>query len=156
MTRPFKFSLKEYYLSDKIHYSSEKLAVANNFLYSQGMLANAYFFGHPIWAKRDFQRETHNRFWKSRWQQVIKSWDDKVVVDIGCGFGHVLETISGNPALIIGVDISLEALKHDEKLGYWPMPKICHLSPVLQILSRSTPPYTIVMMLLAPSKKLPV
>ena len=114
-------SLEKYCLPNKIQYLSSKLAIANNFLYSQGMLANAYFFGHPIWAKKDFQRETHNHFWKSRWQKVIKSWDDKVVVDIGCGFGHVLETISGNPALIIGIDISLEALKHAEKLGYTPL-----------------------------------
>ncbi|MGD1855428.1 MAG: class I SAM-dependent methyltransferase [Leptolyngbyaceae cyanobacterium] len=85
------------------------------------MLANAYFFGHPIWAKKDFQRETCNHFWKSRWQNVLPGWDGKVVVDIGCGFGHVLATMGGNPALIIGVDISLEALNHAQKLGYTPL-----------------------------------
>ncbi|MBT9317258.1 class I SAM-dependent methyltransferase [Leptothoe spongobia] len=116
-----EFSLKEYCLSDKIQYSPDKLAVATHLIYTQGMLANAYFFGHPIWAKKDFQRETHNHFWKSRWQKVIPSWDDKVVVDIGCGLGHVLATMGGNPAIMIGVDISLEALKNAQKLGYTPL-----------------------------------
>lgn len=121
MNSLFDFSLKEYCLSDKIQYSANKLAVATNLIYTQGMLANAYFFGHPIWAKKDFQREAHNQFWKSRWQNVISSWDNKVVVDIGCGFGHVLATMGGSPELIIGVDISLEALKNAQKLGYTPL-----------------------------------
>ncbi|MEM9484826.1 MAG: class I SAM-dependent methyltransferase [Cyanobacteria bacterium P01_F01_bin.116] len=85
------------------------------------MLANAYFFGHPIWAKNGFQREVDDQFWKSRWQKVIPSWDNKIVVDIGCGFGHVLAKMGGKPALIIGVDISLEALKHAKTIGYVPL-----------------------------------
>ena len=114
-------TLDDYLTSDRIQYPNDGIAVAPDLLYSQGMLANAYFFGHSVWAKKDFQREAHNPFWKSRWQKVIPSWDQKIVVDIGCGFGHVLATLGGNPALMIGVDISLDALKHAQKMGYTPL-----------------------------------
>ncbi|MEM1255746.1 MAG: class I SAM-dependent methyltransferase [Cyanobacteria bacterium P01_H01_bin.21] len=121
MSNLFDFSLDPYLTSDKVQYSDDGIAVASNLVYTQGMLANSYFFGHPIWAKKDFQREAHNPFWKRRWQKIIPSWDNKLVVDIGCGFGHVLATLGGNPALIIGIDISLDALKHAQQLGYTPL-----------------------------------
>ncbi|NEQ50277.1 MAG: class I SAM-dependent methyltransferase [Leptolyngbya sp. SIO3F4] len=116
-----ELSLQEYCMPEKIQYSSSGIAIASNLIYTQGMLANSYFFGHPIWAKKDFHRETHNQFWKSRWQNHISSWDGKVVVDIGCGYGHVFATLGGDPRLIIGIDISLGALEHARQLGYTPL-----------------------------------
>jgi len=97
------------------------IAVAPNLVYSQGMLANAYFFGHPVWATKYFQQESHNPFWASRWREAIPCWDDKVVVDIGCGPGNVYGTLGGRPALIIGVDISLNALTMAQQVGYTPL-----------------------------------
>ncbi|NEP15990.1 MAG: class I SAM-dependent methyltransferase [Leptolyngbya sp. SIO4C1] len=106
---------------DQLTYTADGIAIAPSLIYSHGMLANAFFFGHPVWAKKDFYRESHNPFWKSRWQAVIPSWDSQVVVDIGCGFGHVYTTLGGRPAAIIGVDISLDALRRAQQLGYMPL-----------------------------------
>ena len=117
-----KSSLDNYLAGyESVEYLSDGIAVAPNLTYTQGMLANAYFFGHSVWAKKDFVREVNNPFWKSRWQKVIPSWDNKIIVDIGCGAGHVLATLKGQPALIIGVDISLEALRIAQQIGYTPL-----------------------------------
>ncbi|NET49340.1 MAG: class I SAM-dependent methyltransferase [Merismopedia sp. SIO2A8] len=113
-------SLEKYLTCNTITYS-DCVAITPDILYSQGMLANAYFFGHPKWAIKDFRRETHNPFWRRRWQAVIPSWDDKVVVDIGCGPGHVYATLGGHPRIMIGVDISLNALKMAAQIGYTPL-----------------------------------
>ena len=114
-------SLEKYLSCGEIDYSADGIALTQNIIYTHGMLANAYFFGHPVWAKKDFQRETDNQFWKSRWQKVIPCWDNQIVVDIGCGPGHVYAMMGGNPAIIIGVDISLEALKMAKRIGYTPL-----------------------------------
>ncbi|MGB3615657.1 MAG: class I SAM-dependent methyltransferase [Elainellaceae cyanobacterium] len=95
--------------------------MAPSLIYSQGMLANAYFFGHPLWAAKYLRQESNNPFWTSRWREVIPCWDDKVVVDIGCGPGNVYATLGGQPALMIGVDISLDALKMAQHIGYTPL-----------------------------------
>lgn len=97
------------------------ISVASHLVYSQGMLANAYFFGHPTWGKKYLRQESHNPFWTRRWRAVIPDWDGKIVVDIGCGPGNVYATLGGQPALIIGVDISLGALTLAQQVGYTPL-----------------------------------
>jgi SAM-dependent methyltransferase len=88
--------------------------------YSTSMLANSYFFGHSQWSKVYFEEESWNINFKERWLAAIGNWDDKIVVDIGCGPGNVYATLGGAPRLLIGVDISLGALKHARQVGYIP------------------------------------
>ncbi|MEO0408364.1 MAG: class I SAM-dependent methyltransferase [Cyanobacteria bacterium P01_A01_bin.135] len=108
----------EDYLAEPLQPEASGIPVASHLVYSQGMLANAYFFGHPQWGEKYFLQESYNRFWESRWREVIPNWDGKIVVDIGCGPGNVYATLGGKPALMIGVDISLGALKLAQRVGY--------------------------------------
>jgi SAM-dependent methyltransferase len=89
--------------------------------FSPSMLANSYFFGHPIWGKEYFETShRHDRF-RERWQAATGSWDNKVVVDIGCGPGNLYATLGGSPKAIVGVDISPGALKMAQQAGYTPL-----------------------------------
>lgn len=56
---------------------------------SRAVEANAYYFGHPQWAKGYFDCCHRDEAFKSRWQAATGSWNDKIVVDIGCGPGNV-------------------------------------------------------------------
>lgn len=113
-------SLEDYLSCGPVEYS-DGVAVAPNLVYTPSMLANAYFFGHPIWAENYFQKRIRDERWKSRWKKVIPGWDDKIVVDIGCGFGNIYVVMGGNPSMVVGIDVSLEALKVAKKMGYTPL-----------------------------------
>jgi ubiquinone/menaquinone biosynthesis C-methylase UbiE len=83
--------------------------------------ANSYYFGHPEWGLNYFQSCHRDDKFIELWQAVIGSWQDKVVVDIGCGPGNVyaaLKQFCGEPQLLLGVDVSLGALKMARQLGY--------------------------------------
>ncbi|MGK7934372.1 MAG: class I SAM-dependent methyltransferase [Xenococcaceae cyanobacterium] len=80
--------------------------------------ANSYYFGHPIWGKNYLEACHRDDAFKCRWQAATGSWDNKIVVDIGCGPGNVYKTVGGVPKLLIGVDVSLGALKMAQELGY--------------------------------------
>lgn len=88
--------------------------------YTTSMLANSYFFGHSRWSRVYFEEESWNPNLKERWLAAIGSWDDKIVVDVGCGPGNIYAILGGNPRLLIGIDISLGALKHARQVGYIP------------------------------------
>ncbi len=83
--------------------------------------ANSYYFGHPVWGKNYFEACHRDDAFKSRWQAATGSWDNKIVVDIGCGPGNVYKTVGGVPKLLIGVDVSLGALKMAQEVGYTPL-----------------------------------
>ncbi len=89
-------------------------------VYSPSMEANSYFFGHPVWGKEYFETSHRHDKFRDRWQAATGSWDDKIVVDIGCGPGNVFATVGGNPKILIGVDISPGTLKMAEDAGYIP------------------------------------
>jgi ubiquinone/menaquinone biosynthesis C-methylase UbiE len=89
-------------------------------VYSPSMEANSYFFGHPVWGKEYFETSHRHEKFRDRWQAATGSWDDKIVVDIGCGPGNVFATVGGKPKVLIGVDISSGALKMAEDVGYIP------------------------------------
>jgi SAM-dependent methyltransferase len=89
--------------------------------FSDSMKANSYFFGHPIWGKEYFETSHRHPKLRERWQAATGSWDNKVVIDIGCGPGNLYATIGGSPKALIGVDISIGALKMAETLGYTPL-----------------------------------
>ena len=83
--------------------------------------ANAEYFGHAQWAKSYLEACHRSDAFIERWRSAVGSWDDKVVVDIGCGPGNIFAAIGGKPELLIGVDVSLGGLKMAERLGYQPL-----------------------------------
>ena len=88
---------------------------------SPGMEANRDYFGHPEWARNYFNACHRDECFRSRWQAATGSWDDKIVVDIGCGPGNVYATLHGQPKLLIGVDVSDGALAMAQEVGYTPL-----------------------------------
>ncbi len=85
---------------------------------SEGLLANAYYFGHPEWAEEYLTYCHRSEEFRDRWQTAIGDWTGKIVVDIGCGPGNIFATLGGEPALLIGVDIAPGSLRFAKKQGY--------------------------------------
>lgn len=85
------------------------------------LAANAQYFGHPQWAKSYFDACHRDSAFIDRWHTATGSWDDQVVVDIGCGPGNVFASLGGRPKLLIGVDVSLGGLKMAQEIGYQPL-----------------------------------
>ncbi len=99
--------------------------------WSAGMLANAAFFGDPYFGKKYFELENSSRELGNRWKAAIGNWDDKIVVDIGCGPGNIYSVVGGSPQITIGVDISQGALEHAMQLGYTPVLADAHNLPFI-------------------------
>ena len=115
-------SLHNYLSSDaKIDWSDVSIPTSQNINYSPSMQANAYFFGHPKWGKTYFKTENCSNAFRERWLAVMESWDNKVVVDVGCGPGNLYASIGGSPRVLIGVDISHGALEMAMQFGYTPL-----------------------------------
>lgn len=111
------------------------VAIAPTPLFSPGMLANAYFFGHPRWGRRYAARAHRSQAFCDRWQAALQQhapdgWDEKVVIDLGCGAGNLWERLGGEPAEIIGVDISLGALHWAAADGYAALRADVHQLPL--------------------------
>ena len=85
------------------------------------LAANAEYFGHSDWAKPYFDYCHRDPAFIERWQMATGSWDDKIVIDIGCGPGNVFASLGGRPKRLLGVDVSMGALKMAQKLGYTPI-----------------------------------
>ncbi|WP_165184074.1 class I SAM-dependent methyltransferase [Caulobacter soli] len=85
---------------------------------SPGLDANRHYFSHPVWLE-SWLKEVH-RYpeLKARWLAATGAWDDRVVVDLGCGPGNLFALIGGRPKALIGVDIATGSLERAEKLGY--------------------------------------
>jgi len=86
-----------------------------------GLGANAEYFGHEEWGKQYLEAVHRDQEFIDRWNEATGSWDNKIVVDIGCGPGNVYASLGGKPKMLIGVDISFGALKMAKKLGYMPL-----------------------------------
>jgi ubiquinone/menaquinone biosynthesis C-methylase UbiE len=108
-------------LGKNVLLNEDNLPVCEVLVYSPSMEANSYFFGHPVWGKEYFETSHRHEKFRDRWQAATGSWDDKVVVDIGCGPGNVFATVGGKPKALIGIDISPGALKMAEEVGYTPL-----------------------------------
>lgn len=96
-----------------------------------GLDANARYFGHPEWARSYFRFCHRSPSFRSRWLEATGSWDDKVVVDIGCGPGNVFATVGGRPKLLIGVDVAGGGLKMAGEIGYTPILADAHSLPFI-------------------------
>jgi hypothetical protein len=51
--------------------------------------ANAVYFDNHAWASGYFRACHRDDAFKDRWQRAIGNWNDKVIVDIGCGPGNL-------------------------------------------------------------------
>jgi ubiquinone/menaquinone biosynthesis C-methylase UbiE len=94
-----------------------------------GLRANAEYFGHPEWARGYFTHCHRNERFRARWQKATGSWDDKIVVDVGCGPGNVYASVGGKPELLIGVDVSEGGLRMAQEIGYTPILADAHEMP---------------------------
>jgi SAM-dependent methyltransferase len=124
-------SVLENYLADDAHidWQTEDIPKSIIPMMTRGMQANSYFFGHPKWGKEYFETSHRDEAFKARWRSAMGSWDNKIVVDIGCGPGNVYASVGGSPRLLIGVDISLGALKMAREIGYTPIMADAHHLP---------------------------
>jgi ubiquinone/menaquinone biosynthesis C-methylase UbiE len=98
---------------------------------SEGLKANAYYFGHPKWAKTWIDFVHRYPQFAPRWLAAAGTWDDKVVVDVGCGPGNLFAILKGSPKLLIGVDVSAGALRLAEQIGYTPLLADAHHMPLV-------------------------
>jgi SAM-dependent methyltransferase len=115
--------LLEPYLDPKvpIDWTNPALPLAPIHHRTPGLEANAAYFGHPEWAKNYFIYCHRSDRFRSRWQTACGNWDDKIVVDIGCGPGNVFATVGGKPRLLIGIDVSPGGLEMARAVGYTPI-----------------------------------
>lgn len=98
---------------------------------SPSVQANSVYFSHPIWAKTYFEACHRDLAFKERWQAAAGSWDDKIVVDIGCGPGNLYANLGGKPKLLIGVDVAQGSLEMAQELGYTPLLADAHHLPLI-------------------------
>ncbi|MCW3082237.1 class I SAM-dependent methyltransferase [Segetibacter sp.] len=86
---------------------------------TEGLEANAYYFNRKEWAEEYLTYCHRSDTFKSRWKAAMGgSWDNKVVVDIGCGPGNIYATLQGSPKTLIGIDVAPGSLELASKLGY--------------------------------------
>lgn len=96
--------------------------------------ANSYYFGHPEWGVNYFEACHRDEKFIELWRELIGSWDGKIVVDIGCGPGNVyaaLKDACGEPELLLGVDVSIGALKIARQVGYTTIMADAHNLPLV-------------------------
>lgn len=93
--------------------------------------ANQVFFNHPQWAKNYFEACHRTEDFKQRWLAAAGSWDNQIVVDIGCGPGNLFANIGGTPKMLIGVDVSEGSLKMAQAIGYTPLLADAHDLPLI-------------------------
>jgi SAM-dependent methyltransferase len=96
-----------------------------------GLRANADYFGHPVWSRNYLAGCHRSGNFRSRWHKATGSWDDKIVVDVGCGPGNVYAAVGGEPKLLIGVDVSEGGLRIASELGYTPLLADAHAMPLV-------------------------
>ncbi len=97
---------------------------------SEGLQANAYYFGQPNWVRNWFECVHRYPQLRDRWHAAGGSWDDKVVVDVGCGPGNLFAELGGKPAALIGVDVARGSLEWAQRIGYLPLLADAHTLPL--------------------------
>lgn len=114
-----------------VQYHDDNLPEAEIRNFSPGMIANCEYFNNPEWAKKYFQTCHRYHAFKDRWLAAEGSWDNKIVVDIGCGPGNLFCILGGKPKLLIGVDISKTSLLMAMTIGYTPIVADAHNLPFI-------------------------
>lgn len=95
------------------------------------LIANQNFFGTPQWAQNYFEACHRSEAFKERWLAATGAWDDKVVVDVGCGPGNVYANLGGRPRAVIGVDVAEASLNIAQTVGYIPLLADAHDIPLV-------------------------
>ncbi|MDF5723892.1 MAG: class I SAM-dependent methyltransferase [Rhizonema sp. PD37] len=128
----FVASVLEKYLAEDTYVDWQKdiptCQIAN---FTPAIKANQYYFDRPQWAQGYFEACHRDETFKKCWHSAMGSWDDKIVVDIGCGPGNLYATLGGSPKLLIGVDISRTSLEMAQKIGYTPILADAHDLPFI-------------------------
>lgn len=102
----------------EIDWTNSDLPVSPIVERTPGLEANCRYFGNLEWASSYFKHCHRNERFRSRWTAACGSWDDQVVVDIGCGPGNLFASLGGRPRLLLGVDISPGTLELARQVGY--------------------------------------
>jgi SAM-dependent methyltransferase len=113
----------------EVNWADENLPVCPVRNRTAGLEANSHYFDNVEWARNYFNHCHRDAQFRSRWQSATRSWDGKIVVDIGCGPGNVFATLGGAPKLLIGVDVSRGALRMASQVGYAPILADAHDLP---------------------------
>ncbi|MDX2228375.1 MAG: class I SAM-dependent methyltransferase [Leptolyngbyaceae cyanobacterium bins.349] len=92
--------------------------------------ANAFYFSHPEWAKTYFEACHRDAAFRDRWLAATGTWDNKTVVDIGCGPGNLYANLGGKPHALIGIDVAQGSLEMAQQLGYIPLLADAHCLPL--------------------------
>lgn len=93
--------------------------------------ANSFYFNNPKWAKTYFEACHRYDALRERWYAAAGSWDDKIVVDVGCGPGNLYANLGGRPKLLIGVDVAHGSLEMARQIGYTPLLADAHNLPLI-------------------------
>jgi ubiquinone/menaquinone biosynthesis C-methylase UbiE len=96
---------------------------------SEGLLANKYYFDNYDWADEYLTNCHREDTFKDRWKTAAGKWDDKTVIDIGCGPGNIFSNFENKPEMLIGVDVAPGSLKIAAKQGYIPVLADAHSLP---------------------------
>jgi SAM-dependent methyltransferase len=83
-----------------------------------GLRANQTYFDNEEWAEAYLEHVHRDEKFRARWLAATGDWSGKIVVDIGCGPGNVQATLRQKPRVLIGIDVSLGALKLARQFGY--------------------------------------
>ena len=98
---------------------------------SSALQANIDYYENPQWVQGYFDHCHRDNYFKECWQAAMGSWDNKIVVDIGCGPGNLYATLGGSPKLLIGVDVSRTCLNMAKSIGYTPIQADAHKLPFI-------------------------
>jgi SAM-dependent methyltransferase len=95
-----------------------------------GLNANAHYFSHPDWVRNWYDCVHRYPQLRERWHAACGTWDNKVVVDVGCGPGNLFATLGGQPAALLGVDVARGSLERAQQIGYLPLLADAHAMPL--------------------------
>jgi len=119
------------YMRSDVTFTSEAGITVAEIAQTPEIRANQYYFSNKKWAKIYLKYCHRDNLFKDRWEAAGGSWDDKIVVDIGCGPGNLYATIGGKPKLLIGVDIAKGSLEIAQSIGYQPLLADAHQLPLV-------------------------
>lgn len=103
----------------------------DNFQETSSIQANSVYFSHPEWAETYFNACHRDDLFGERWYAAAGPWDNKIVVDVGCGPGNLFANLGGKPKLLIGIDVALGSLKMAKAIGYTPLLADAHDIPLV-------------------------
>lgn len=135
MNAQTKLEIQDFFATEPLNESScsQSIATFPVSLQTPAAIANSYYFNQKQWARGYLACHQYKEF-KDRWQILMGSWEDKIVVDVGCGPGNVYRSLKkrcGTPRLLIGVDIAMGGLEIAQELGYTSVLADAHQLPFI-------------------------